>query len=279
MSDFIDIYSDFKGFQQLISFYEEYSHTIMQEISLNIKGWFAANMSSVLGALLDNLANGFNQVNFANIDDGAKAILSKNNFLSYFGYEKLSDSNQTTIQYQKLKTTDSKFFNSYVYRELLNRTELPQMSNMVKERIAETICEIFVNAQIHSNTEFIYTCGQFYPSDHKIEFTITDTGIGFKKKINERFGSNLDACQAIQWAIKDKNTTKKDIPGGIGLALLQEFIMLNNGKMQIISDNGFYEYGKDSETTQLFQGKFPGTVVNLQFRTDDNHSYTLKQEN
>ena len=63
----------------------------------------------------------------------------------------------------------------------------------VKEKIVEAICEIFVNAQIHSETEFIYTCGQFYPQNNKIEFTIVDTGVGFRENVNKRFQSNLSA--------------------------------------------------------------------------------------
>ncbi|MDR4507873.1 MAG: hypothetical protein MRJ65_06500 [Candidatus Brocadiaceae bacterium] len=45
------------------------------------------------------------------------------------------------------------------------------------KKITESIYEIFVNAQIHSETDFIYTCGQFFPNKHMIEFTIKDTGI------------------------------------------------------------------------------------------------------
>ena len=75
--------------------------------------------------------------------------------------------------------------------------------------IAESIYEIFVNAQIHSSTDYIYTCGQFFPRKHKIEFTIVDTGIGFKNAINNRFNGTLSSIQAMKWALKDGITTKK----------------------------------------------------------------------
>ena len=48
--------------------------------------------------------------------------------------------------------------------------------------------------------------------------------------------------------------------------------------MQIVSDAGFYEFGTKGDTYKLFNGQFPGTIVNLQFRTDDNCNYTLKSE-
>jgi len=235
-------------------------------------------MCSAFGAILDILSNQLNNIKLDNISPGVERILQKNDFLSYFDRERISDNFHTTIRYLKLKPTDGKYFNSYVVNELLGRNELPRMSELVKEKMAETIYEIFVNAQIHSESGFIYTCGQFYPKENRIEFTITDIGIGFKKKVNQRFNSNLTSTQAIQWATQDKNTTKIDISGGIGLALLKEFIAKNHGKMQIVSDDGYYEFSAEGEHIHLFNGQFPGTIVNLQIRTDDSSSYVLKKE-
>src|SRR5699024_955206 len=109
----------------------------------------------------------------------------------------------------------------------------------------------------------------FFPTKNKIEFTIVDTGVGFKEKVNQRFGSNLSAAKAIEWAVQDKNTTKEHISGGIGLAVLKEFIEKNEGKMQIVSNDGFYEYGSNGVETRSFNSGFPGTIVNLQFCTND----------
>jgi Histidine kinase-, DNA gyrase B-, and HSP90-like ATPase. len=205
-------------------------------------------------------------------------ILLKNDFLSYYGKDRRLDKNHTTIKYQKLKPTDGKYFANYVIIELIGRNELPDMSYAVKEKIVEAIYEIFVNAQIHSKTNFIYTCGQFFPNNNKIEFTIADTGIGFKEKVNDRFNTKLSALQAIEWAVKDKQTTKVGISGGIGLSLLKEFIEKNKGKMQIISDNGFYQFDHSGVISKEFDGAFPGTIVNLQFCTDDSSNYSLKSE-
>jgi hypothetical protein len=235
-------------------------------------------MSAALGGILDIFQGNINNVKFNYIDRDIERILLKNDFLSYFGYSRISDSYNTTIRFLKLKPTDGKYFNKYVVEELLRRTELPKMSELVKERMGEAIYEIFINAQIHSETKYIYTCGQFFPREDRIEFTIVDTGIGFKRKINGRFNSDLTSTQAIRWAIQDKSTTKIDVTGGIGLALLREFIGNNRGKMQIVSDDGFYQFDCQGEQIHNFKGSFPGTIVNLQFRTNDNSSYVLKGE-
>ncbi len=278
MTQLVNINNTFDSYQRIIDFYQEHKDKVFGTIHIELRNWFAANMSAALGGILDLFSRNLNSIEFDYISPEIERILLKNDFLSYFGHSRILDNFHTTIRYLKLKLTDGKYFNNYVVDELIGRGELPHMSTLVKEKMASAIYEIFVNAQIHSNSKNIYTCGQFFPAEHKIEFTIVDTGIGFKRKINDRFNSNLSSVQAIQWATKDRHTTKIDITGGIGLALLKEFIEKNKGKMQIISDDGFYQYDIKGEHMQLFNGSFPGTIVNLQFRTDDNSSYVLKGE-
>jgi len=273
-----NINNTIESYQRLIDFYHEHKDKSFDTIHIELRQWFTANMSAALGGILDIFQGSINSVIFDYINPAIERILLKNDFLSYFGYSRIADSYHTTIRFLKLKPTDGKFFNQYVIEELIRRTELPKMSGPVKEKMAEAIYEIFLNAQIHSETSYIYTCGQFFPREDRIEFTIVDTGIGFKRKINGRFNSNLTSTQAIKWAIQDKTTTKIGVSGGIGLALLKEFIEKNRGKMQIVSDDGFYQFDCQGEQMHVFQGAFPGTIVNLQFRTDDNSSYILKSE-
>jgi hypothetical protein len=278
MTKIVNIDNSFDSYQCLINLYEEHKAKKFDSIHIGLYQWFAANTSAVLGAILDLFTENFNDIHFDYIKPETEKILLKNDFLTYYGKAREIDTNHTTIRFQKLSPTDGKYFKTYVIEELIGRTELPLMSLAVKGKIVEAIYEIFVNAQIHSETKNIYTCGQFFPTKNKIEFTIVDTGIGFKDKINNRFKSSLSAIQAIQWAVEDKNTTKENVTGGIGLALLKEFIRLNKGKMQIVSDSGFYEFGTRGLDAKLFKGQFPGTIVNLQFCTDDCSNYMLKNE-
>jgi hypothetical protein len=278
MSQLVTINNTFESYQKLISFYQEHKNKLFDTIHLEIRHWFAANMCATLGSILDKFTENVNDIKIDFISPDIERILLKNDFLSYYGRARIIDNHHTTIKFLKLKPTDGKFFKKYVIEELIGRSELPQMSPLLKEKMTEAIYEIFVNAQIHSNSDNIYTCGQFFPKEHKIEFTIVDTGIGFKRKINERFNKNLSAVQAIEWAVKDRHTTKVGITGGIGLAFLKEFVTKNRGKMQIVSDDGFYQFDSLVETTNTFNGSFPGTIVNLQFRTDDTNSYLLKKE-
>ena len=46
----------------------------------------------------------------------------------------------------------------------------------------------------------------------------------------------------------------------------------------VISNDGFCQIDADSETASLLTGPFPGTIINMQFRTDDTSSCSLAGE-
>lgn len=90
----------------------------------------------------------------------------------------------------------------------MNRPELPRFTPKAKMAIAQVVLEIFTNAVLHTQTNYIYTCGQFFPKKHCIDFSIVDTGVGIRNTVNSGTGRNLDAVNAIRWALVDGNTTK-----------------------------------------------------------------------
>lgn len=271
-----DINTSFSCYNQFTDLYNKIKDFEFSSINIDLQKWFGANMSAVLGGILDKISNK-NTITISSTNINIINILKRNFFLANYGYGIEPDRNGTTIKYLKLKPSESRYFNSYIMNDLLSQPNLPQMSSKLKKKIAESIYEIFVNAQTHSCSDFIYTCGQFFPHKSKIEFTIVDMGLGFKKTINKNFDTSLSSIQAIKWALKDGNTTKKDIPGGLGLSVLTEFIKLNKGKFQIISDDGFYELGT-SERTEFLDNPFPGTIVNMEFLTNDFHSYDIESK-
>jgi len=273
-----NIHSSSADYAQIAALYDKNKDKFFEKIPVQLSQWFDANMAAPLGAVLDLLEDNLNDIAFEHIDNNIKTILQKNGFLKHFGFAHQPDSYCTTIQYQKMKPDDGRYFYGYVTDQFLNRSELPNMSEWLRKKMIEAMLELFVNAQIHSETKHIYTCGQFFPKRYTIEFCIVDTGIGFKRKIIRRFNKNISAVEAIRWAVKDRNTTKVGVSGGIGLALLGEFVRLNNGKLQIISYDGFYQYDSSGEQVETLAKGFPGTIVNVVFRTDDTNNYSLVSE-
>ncbi|MBW2557677.1 MAG: hypothetical protein JRD69_02370 [Deltaproteobacteria bacterium] len=154
------------------------------------------------------------------------------------------------------------------------------MSPGLQKKFRESIFEIFSNAVLHSKTEMgIFSCGQFFPKRDRLDFSVTDLGIGIRQNVNDSTKLDLSPEKAIRWATEGQNTTKRgQIPGGLGLKLLGEFIDLNGGCIQIVSDAGYWRRERGEISTARLSLPFPGTVVSVEINTADKQSYALTYE-
>ena len=111
------------------------------------------------------------------------------------------------------------------------------------------------------------------------DFTVTDLGVGIRPNVRDHLQCDLDADAAIVWAVQEHHTTKRGtIPGDLGLTLLKEFIDLNGGHMQIVSDAVYWWCKGNRTATALLAEPFPGTVVNVEINTADRRAYRLSSE-
>ena len=263
------------GFEHLAQFYAQVQNTFFDSIEVNLSDWFDADMCAPLGALLYHLGTQANSVQVR--ARRADNILTKNGFLSHYGRQRVQDTWGTTIPYLRFDVTDDRYFSRYIETSLISRQEIPEMSSRLIKRFRESVFELFDNAVLHSQTQGgIFSCGQFFPKRQRINFAIADLGIGIKRNIQQHLGLNMVADQAIHWATERRNTTKRAaIPGGLGLKLLREFIGMNGGCIQIVSDNGYWQQNGTQVTMALLSHPFPGTVVTLEIDTADTKTYTL----
>ncbi len=279
---FSEVRSDFQGFTTLVNLAErlnslEYSSVVLNMLSAD---WVDANMCAPLGAILYKASRNLNMVRFENMSQGVQRIFQKNGFLSYYGHAKKADTYGTTIQYQRFETKDDRFFGAYIEQHFKNKA-IPDMSESLRKKFWESIFELFSNAVIHSETEQgIFTCGQNFPRKKHIDFAIADLGIGIHQTLINKKGLHFPPEEAINWAMEGRNTTKTgSIPGGLGLKLLQEFIRLNRGRIQVVSYTGYWEQCADGTILKrILPHPFPGTVVNIEINTSDTHSYALSSE-
>jgi hypothetical protein len=270
------------GFEALVHLQPQTKDCRLQciEIDMATTDWFDADMCAAFGAILYRLGNDLNTVKLANTPSRVERILSKNGFLSNYGRAVLPDTWGTTIPYQRFDVKDDRYFAGYIEGEFVNRPEMPRMSPGLIKKFREGVFEIFSNAVLHSQTTLgIFSCGQFFPNRHRLDFSVADLGVGIRQNVKDRAGLNLSADQAIVWATKGRNTTKSgSIPGGLGLKLLTEFISLNGGRLQIVSDAGYWCLQENQVHTARLGSPFPGTVVSLEINTSDRQSYVLSSE-
>jgi hypothetical protein len=244
--------------------------------------WFDANMFALFGAALYD-SRDKHHLKLTGINKPLHSLLQRNGFLENFGFTggKVPDYKGTTIEYQRFDKTDSDAFKKYVERHFVGKG-IPDMSQALHKKFRESIAELFDNAVEHSKTtKGIFACGQYFPNDCRLDFSIVDLGMGMKNVINTSKEKNLGPVEAIEWAMSGKNTTRRrrdKKPGGLGLKLIKEFIALNGGKIQIVSDAGYWSYKNTGIETDTFSLPFNGTVVNIEINTADTQSYCLESE-
>ncbi len=101
MSEFnlVNIDTSFESYQQLINLYNENKDSWFETIEISFQQWFAANLSSDIGGILDKLLGELNTIHFNNIPPQIQTIIQKNNFRVLFPEQLLICSLKLTIRH------------------------------------------------------------------------------------------------------------------------------------------------------------------------------------
>lgn len=281
-----DIKTDYEGYIKLLRIIFDANQSFDDEIVFDFRNvkFFEANLCAVLGAIIEIISINDKKVSFLNINDLVKNVMRKNLFLIDYGVPYLEDHYNTTIQYQKFnpgKSEDDKRFNEYIQKELLGKPSFPSHSELLGIHITRNIFELYENARTHGKCNFIHTCGQYFPKkpNKPLNVTIVDRGINFKENVSKFLNKPIPGNDAIEWALQNGNTTKTgNISGGLGLNIIFEFVKHNNGKIQIISADGYWEWKNGEVISQIFPYSFNGTIANIRFNLNDKSHYILKGE-
>lgn len=242
------------------------------------------NLSAVIGAILDTMHSSLNRILVAPPrNKTVRKILARNHFLRSWQVETNFEERENYVEYRRFKKdVSSKEFKQYIHEWVINKQKFPQHTDLAGEKIVESIFEIYANAVMHGNADFVHSCGEYMTDRHVLEMTIVDCGQTIPGNVKEYFARTnqreVGDCDAIEWAFVSGNTTKLQT-GGLGLAIIRDFIELNEGSIQVVSGRGFIEYRGKSVERFLLPMPFPGTVVNMKFNFDDNKKYYMRSEN
>lgn len=251
-------------------------------IDFNDCNIFDANLSSAVGAILDNLVNQGNQVTLSLHDHHpVTASLSRNGFLAAWYKVATPEEKENFIAYKRFHRSDSDEFKRYIDEWLIRKQKFPKHTDLAGEKIQESIYEIYVNATTHGDTEYVYCCGEYKPESSTLDMTVVDRGRTIPANVNDflnrRGQKSLDSTSAIEWAFVSGNTTKSEA-GGLGLAILKDFVKMNRGCLQMVSGSAVLEFNADRMESYLLDTPFPGTIVNVKFNFNDNKNYYMKSE-
>jgi len=256
------------------------NHNII--VDFEVCSFIEGNLCAVLGNILEGLSERGNQISIVNVRIQVLRVLARNSFLEKFGYAYyVPKFYLTSIEYKKFNLQEETAAKNFFDSELFGKDGMPKMSDAAKKAILRNIFEICVNAITHAGCEFVYCCGQVFTSkqDPRVKISFVDLGNTIKANVNNHLKSNLTGNEAINWALKEGNTTKAGSePGGLGLKLLQDLIYYNKGKLQIISGNGFVEIHDRNVISIGQEVDFPGTIVTIELKLGDPFFYVLSTE-
>ncbi len=276
------VHSTSESYEELLKLFDCYQNSDIHIIELDFKRntWFDANLLPVIYAYVVFGAESHNIVSsYSNQKDcRLHQILIRNGFAKRcFHMEYCPRKNETVVPFKVFQSKDTYGFGSYIDAEIVRY--FPKMEERVKRDLSTYIQELFGNAQIHGGCNQVFTCGQYYFQNHKMDFTIVNIGVTIGENVTEFLhekGEELSES-SISWAVKPENSTKRTNSGGIGLSLMQEFIFHNNGKYQIISGNEFWELNNQKVCERKFDNSFPGTIVNIEIDQNDTSYYKYKE--
>lgn len=275
--------SNIEGYKSLVGLYYQIKYSPDQEIILDFRQntWFEANLCAVLGAMLFSLeVEDGKKIGHVGLSSKLLDVLERN---GYFPSHRLRNDprSETVISYKFFEPLDDEKFIWYIKNELLEKRDFPKHTSRLGKKINENIYELFENARTHGGCAYVYTCGQYFPSEtsKRLDITIVDMGNTIKGNVSRYLNREVSGKDAIDWAFVQGNTTKVgDIPGGLGLFIIFEFIKFNKGKIQVVSADGYWEYRHEKVVKHDLQQPFLGTIVNLEFNLDDDNLYYLVGE-
>jgi hypothetical protein len=272
------------GFSNLASLFQETRTCTNAEVDIDFSGcgFFDGNMAAPLQMIIANIKQRRNRVCLKNFQPNVQEVLQRNGFLYEYGYPVVTDDVHITLQ-SKNFGLDTKADELIKYAtQLINMINSPKMSKDLTDEFLRSIIEIFMNAIQHAVSRLgIFCCAQYFPEQQLLKFTTSDAGVGIPQNVNRFTGQCRSDIDAIVWAIQDGNTTRDMVnqhPGGLGLKLIKNFIELNQGRIIIISGNGFYTFQRNKEELTTMPVELPGTTVCLEINTADENSYCLLSE-
>ena len=269
------VYTDSVGVKQLLSFYEDCKQYERVNIRIKLDNllWLDGNLCAFLGALLYRLRHENNltfSIDAAEVNKKCK-VLFHNDFLPL--EQNIGLYNRTSIPFKGFLPKQKDEFIGYLENELLAHKAMPKFPEEIKEKLIDDLIEIYGNIDKHAETEHpFFVCGQVYPGQELIRFSLCDLGVGFYKKIKASKPELINVTgDAILWAVEG-NSTKPDASGGMGLKNLHQYFMETNGGMQIYSGDTNWCSKTMSQNIAIkpkgitvLPKNFSGSLISLEF--------------
>ena len=176
-----------------------------------------------------------------------KSTIRQNGFAYAFG-DATAPRDGSSIPYREDKTIDMNGIMDYLTYNWIGKGWV-YVSRKLRDAIAGRMWEIYNNAFEHSGTKIgVFSCGQYYRQQKHLVLSAVDFGRGIPVNVRSFFRqhtgdevrvSKLSDAACLEWAFERGNSTcTGSVARGLGLDLLKQFIRLNEGKLEMYSNDG-----------------------------------------
>ncbi len=203
--------------------------------------------------------------------------LCQNGFAGIFGYPSPSW-HGNSIPYREDEKLDMNGIMDYLTFNWIGKGWV-HVSERLRDAIAGRMWEIYSNAFEHSGSAIgVFSCGQHYWRHNTLILSVVDFGQGIpaivrsflSQHVEAELVSKLSGATCLKWAFESGNSTSVDgVARGLGLDLLKEFIRLNQGKLEVYSNNAYAIVDKDGDRYENRNLNFEGTAVHITLRCDE----------
>ncbi|BDC01930.1 MAG: hypothetical protein E7K00_04865 [Clostridium perfringens] len=241
------------------------------------------NLLSFLGLVLKRMDNRKNIIKLITKNNDGQVVIVNENILMFI-FEKYSSHNNKLLQYKFLSEKESKEDMNILLIGGLKEFNLLYYSD-IKILLSEFIANIFMHA-----TDREGSISGYITDKDEILISVCNMGKTIRQNIEEinkyKF---LTDREAIVWALKKTNTTRKnEESGGLGLYLLRKYIFKIHAEAIIISGKSLVKLSGENCFNELkvndiyleddieMKGFFPGTIITLKFKNEKNYMINNK---
>ncbi len=180
-----------------------------------------------------------------------------------------------SIPYREDRVSDANAVSDYLSEQWIGRGWL-HISPDLRDAIVGNVWEIYANSFEHSDSKVgVFSCGQHFRHMNELVLSVVDFGAGIPNNVRNYLSSDprarqLKASACMGWAFQRGNSTSKvGVARGLGLDLMKEFLRVNDGSLEIYSNDGYAIVDRNGERFQDLDTGFHGTAVKIKLKCDE----------
>ena len=222
------------------------------------------------------------EINWSSVRRDILATMVQNGFAQCFGHKYPKIQTGHAIPFREDTHEDSNAIITYLTDHWIGKGWV-HVSPRLCDAIAGKLWEIYANSFEHAHSKVgVFTCGQHFRVKNELVLTVVDFGVGIPFNVKNFLNQdprakNLPTDACLKWACESGNTTTTGVPRGLGLSLLQEFVKVNNGKLELYSSDGYVKMSSAGEYYGVNSTSFSGTILHLTLICDEKY-YHFKDE-